>query len=176
MTYTKKGDNMETELFGGQKIFKSSQRIETYGTVDELNSAVGLAVAQLKHDDVKQELLKIQNHLHIICAEIANPGDDRPNSLKEDHVKFLEGLFDKYDKEIEPLNKFILPGGTVDGSKVHYLRTVSRRTEREIVRLSTMSTVNPEILKYINRLSDLFFVVARVLNRRDGYVEKNPEY
>jgi len=174
--YTGKGDNMETELFGGQKIFKSSQRIETYGTIDELNSVVGLLITKLKHDDIKDDMLEIQNHLHAACAEVANPKEDRQPLVKPENVSYLEQLCDKYQKELEPLTKFIIPGGSDSGSLLHFARTVARRTEREMVRFSTMSTVNPELLKYFNRLSDLLFILSRVANKRDGFVEKNPKY
>ncbi|MBU0530134.1 MAG: cob(I)yrinic acid a,c-diamide adenosyltransferase [Candidatus Aenigmatarchaeota archaeon] len=174
--YSKKGDNMETELFGGQKIFKSSQRIETYGTMDELNSILGVVASDLKHNDIKDEILEIQNHLHIICAEIANPDEKKEGIVKEDYVTYLEKLCDKHTQELEPLKKFILPGGTAAGATLHFARTVARRAEREIVRLSTMSTVNPEILKYINRLADLLFIFSRLVNKREGKPETSPKY
>lgn len=174
--YTKKGDKMETELFGGQKIFKSSQRIEAYGTIDELSGILGVVISRLEHEDVKKELLEIQNQLHIICAEIANPNEDKKHLIKEEHVKYLENLCDKFTNELKPLDKFIIPGGSHDGATMHFARTIARRAEREAVRFSTMSIINQEILKYLNRLSDLLFILSRTINQREGISEDNPKY
>ncbi|MFH1978689.1 MAG: cob(I)yrinic acid a,c-diamide adenosyltransferase [Candidatus Aenigmatarchaeota archaeon] len=170
--YTKTGDDGQTSTCTG-RTSKNSCLIEASGTIDELSSVIGATMAEVKHEDIDSLLAKIQNELQIICAELSSIGDYR---IKEDRTKYLEEMCDKYENELEPLTKFILPGGSKGGSLMHLSRTVARRAERVLVKLSEEARMNRETLKYLNRLSDLLFILARVVNKRDGITEKNPEY
>jgi cob(I)alamin adenosyltransferase len=159
------------------RVSKTSARIEAYGTVDEANSVVGM-VRPSGCEDVDEKLELIQNHLHIIQAEFSNPDaeDEDVPHIREEHVDRLETWMDEYDVELEPLDRFILPGGSEAGAHLHHARAVVRRAERRAVELATDNPVNATAVAYLNRLSDALFVFARVVNAREGVPEESPEY
>src|SRR3972149_9231567 len=168
--YTKTGDRGQTSLFGGKRVWKNSQRVATYGSLDELNSSVGFAISFTSNKKVKKVLENIQNDLLNIGAQLANPKKIGANTAKvlifaKEKTLSLEKLIDQYDSEIEPLRTFILPGGTRAAAALHFARSTSRRVERMLISLYKKETINPHILVFINRLSDLLFVLARYLNK-----------
>lgn len=167
--YTKTGDKGMTSLFGGERVLKSSLRVEAYGCVDELNSLLGVIVASLKVQPLKKELILIQNDLLDIGSALANPKMKRIKL--EDRVASFEKIIDQLTQKIPELRNFILPGGGKAGSLLHFSRTVARRTERIIVQLSKKENIDNSILIYFNRLSDLLFTMARYAN----YKEKKKE-
>ena len=181
--YTRTGDTGSTRLVGGKKVAKDAARIAAYGTIDELNSVVGLA--RVFNDDLKQELpaakqlddifRQLQNELFDLGSELATPSDFSYEGMfrvGEQEVKGLERLIDSCQKDLEPLNSFILPGGGKVGGFLHQARTVCRRAERDILRLSREEEVSPWPLTYVNRLSDLLFVLSRWVSHKLG----EPEY
>jgi cob(I)alamin adenosyltransferase len=159
------------------RVSKASPRIEAYGTVDEVNAIVG-SVRPTGHDDVDDQLREIQNHLHVLQADFANPEPDTDDPVIElRHVELLEDWMDAHDADLEPLQSFILPGGSEAGARLHRARAVCRRAERRAVALADAEDdVNDRALVYLNRLSDAFFTLARVVNGRDGVPEESPEY
>lgn len=172
MVYTGRGDRGKTDLASGERVSKDSERIEAYGTVDELNSIVGIAAAKSQR---KQEVLEdIQNDLHVLQAELANREPEQ--KVESENVKRLEELCDRYQSECPPLRDFVLAGGTEPASFLHLARSVSRRAERNIVKLDHKEGTREEVLAYINRLSDAFFMMARHENAEEGVEEKNPAY
>lgn len=175
--YTGRGDDGDTDLLDQTRISKASPRIEAYGTVDELNALIGRA-RPTGYDDLDDDLRTVQNHLHIIQADLSNPDpDDESPTITPDHVATLEDWMDAYDDELDPLQSFILPGGGDPGARLHHARTVSRRAERRIVALQTDDDrVNDTVQIYVNRLSDLLFTLARVANNRDDIPEESPTY
>jgi cob(I)alamin adenosyltransferase len=175
--YTGRGDEGMTDLRDMSRVSKTSPRIEAYGTVDEVNSLVGM-VRPSGYDDLDEKLEAIQNHLHIIQADFANPDADDPDTphIEEHHVGKLEDWMDDFDDELEPLQSFILPGGSGPGAKLHHARSVCRRAERRAVALAADEPVNDASVAYLNRLSDALFVLARVVNKREGVPESPPEY
>lgn len=164
--YTKTGDRGQTGLFSGIRVSKASLRIEAIGTVDELNSIIGLVISQIPNSksQITNELIKIQKDLFEIGAALANPRK-KINLLKR--VKDFEKKIDKMTKELPPLFNFIIPGGGRAGSSLHLARTVSRRAERRIVGLSSKEKVQSDVIVYINRLSDLFLTMSRFINHRE---------
>ena len=162
--YTKTGDIGETSLFGGRRVSKSDLRIETYGTTDELNSWIGL-IRDINTNEQERELLKeIQDRIFTIGAELAADPDNqklKTPDLHEEDIEALEKAIDAMDAVLEPLRNFILPGGHVHVSYCHIARTVCRRSERLAVLLHKESEVHPLIIKYLNRLSDYLFTLAR---------------
>lgn len=169
--YTRTGDAGETGLIGGQRVPKDDPRVDAYGTVDELNAVLGVARCYLENlPDLDALLEQFQNELFDIGAELASPPERATQfqSIEERHITALENAIDRLENELEPLRQFILPGGTLASAYLHLARTVCRRAERQVVHLSRISTVNAAIIKYLNRLSDLLFVMARVANRRAG--------
>ncbi|MBK7981557.1 MAG: cob(I)yrinic acid a,c-diamide adenosyltransferase [Ignavibacteriae bacterium] len=165
--YTKTGDDGSTSLFGGTRVQKNNIRINAYGTIDELNSVIGIAVSGDINDEIKFELENIQNVLFQIGSELASPENVKSNIIKrtsEEDVKNLETLIDKFDEKLPPLKNFILPGGNNSAAQLHFARTVCRRAERIIVELKEFELVSKNVLIYVNRLSDLFFVLARYHN------------
>lgn len=168
--YTKTGDSGETSILG-KRLKKSAQRIRAIGTVDELNSSLGLALAQTKNKTILSFGERIQNELFNIGATLANPNnikmEDVP-ALTEENVAQVEEIIDSLDSLVEPIRNFILPGGSLAAASFHQTRAVCRRAEREIVILTEGENINPFILKYLNRLSDLFFTIARYLNKESG--------
>lgn len=165
------GDKGETSLVGG-KISKDSERVETYGTIDELNSSIGLMASLSKFDDVNGHLKKIQNQLFVLGAELSNVTENGSSyKTSNEDVSWLERVSNEMELEIRPLNKFVLPGGSHLASAAHLSRSICRRAERRVVSLSKREEVNPEIIRYVNRLSDVLFVMARLINQRLGVEE-----
>ena len=176
--YTRKGDDGETDLRSGERVSKSSRRIEAYGTVDEANGRVGSAAVRVEDEDVLDALETVQNGLFKTQADLANTDKDEedPRVTNAD-VEKVEALIDAFDDELEPLTNFILPGGSHAGAALHEARSVVRRAERRVVALAEESgTDENEVLNYLNRVSDLLFVLARVVNSRAGVEEKPPTY
>jgi cob(I)alamin adenosyltransferase len=174
--YTGRGDAGRTDLRSADRVSKASARIEAYGTVDELNALVGRA-RPTGYDDADDQLREIQNHLHVIQADLANPEPDADDpQVEADHAQQLEEWMDAYDEELEPLTDFVLPGGGDAGARLHHARTVCRRAERRTVALADQEDINENVRTYLNRLSDALFVLARVVNQRDDVPEENPTY
>ncbi len=163
--YTKTGDDGTTGLANGERVDKSSIRVETMGNLDELNSLIGVIEASDIPDDISGYLLNIQHRLFDIGGEVATPGNatNSPTSVER-----LEELIETYNSDLPALKEFVLPGGSLSASICHLARSVCRRSERSLVELSHTEYINPESLKYINRLSDLLFVFARTLNQEKG--------
>ncbi|MBI2430881.1 MAG: cob(I)yrinic acid a,c-diamide adenosyltransferase [Candidatus Levybacteria bacterium] len=160
--YTKTGDKGETSLFGGKRVSKASLRVEAYGTVDELNSAIGVVLAKMEN----KELSNIQNDLFLIGTMLANPKAKIVTGLQK-RVEEFETLIDRMTSKLPELRNFILPGGGTTGSLLHVARTVCRRAERRVVALSQKEKVDRAILMYFNRLSDLLFTMARYVNHKE---------
>ena len=174
--YTGRGDEGETDLRDMSRVSKSSHRIEAYGSVDEANALLG-TVRPTGHDDVDDLLEAIQNHLHIVQADLANPDPDPDDpQVESDHTETLEDRIDAFDEELEPLQSFILPGGGEAGAALHHARAVARRAERRVVDLARSEPINEAVVTYLNRLSDLLFTLGRVVNARDGEPEESPTY
>ena len=176
--YTGRGDEGMTDLRDASRVPKTSPRIEAYGTVDEANALVG-AVRPTGYDDVDEMLAGVQNHLHVVQADLANPdpGGDDPR-VRDEHVDRLESWIDQADEELDPLRSFVLPGGGESGAKLHHARAVCRRAERRTVALAAggEADVNEVTIAYLNRLSDALFTFARLVNKRDGVPEESPTY
>ncbi len=172
--YTRTGDRGETGLFGGGRSPKSSLRVEAYGAVDELNAFLGLAVAVLDGKGPAERLRAIQHDLFAIGSRLSAPpereGRRRPSlpDVPESRIGQMEEWMDGADADLEPLRAFVLPGGSRAAAHLHVCRTVCRRAERAVVRLAREEEVDDGILAYLNRLSDLLFVLARLENRRAG--------
>jgi cob(I)alamin adenosyltransferase len=175
--YTGRGDEGLTDLRNMDRVSKASARIEAYGTVDEVNALVGV-VRPTGHEDIDTQLREIQNHLHIVQADFANPAPDEDDpAVREEHVQQVEDWIDGWETELDPLESFILPSGSVPGAKLHHARSVCRRAERRAVAFaSEEASVNETAIVYLNRLSDALFTLARVVNRREGVREENPTY
>ena len=163
--YTRTGDGGTTGLADGSRVAKDTARIEAMGAVDELNSALGLLLAEPLPEDLKGDLAGVQHDLFDLGGELSVPGHA---ILGERHVARLEALIENLNAALPPLKEFILPGGSRAASLAHVARTVCRRAERRLVTLSHAEAVAPSLLQYLNRLSDLLFVLARTLNRRAG--------
>jgi cob(I)alamin adenosyltransferase len=162
--YTRTGDTGQTALFGGKRVSKDDARIEAYGTVDELNSFIGLARATWPESPVDAELERIQNDLFDVGAQLAAPGSDRFSGAHPNRIEELEGAIDHAERELTPLTNFILPGGSAAAAQLHVARTVCRRAERIVVSLG--SEAPQGTIVYLNRLSDFLFVAARFVNAR----------
>ena len=173
---TRVGDKGETSLVGGTMTSKASARVDSYGEVDELNSVIGLVRALLKDAEIDQVLGGIQNDLFTVGADLASPMSVEVPRISEAFVARLEAVSDNFLPEIGPLTEFILPGGSDAGAMLHVARTVARRAERRAVGLSQTEEVNPEVIVYLNRLSDVLFNLARVVNRRVGVPEKLADF
>jgi cob(I)alamin adenosyltransferase len=174
--YTKSGDAGETSLVDGSRVSKADPRVAAYGDVDELNSWLGLARVGLADQQLDEALTKIQNELFIVGADLASPISIEVPRIKDEQILELEKLIDDLLEELEPLQEFILPGGAKFGAMLHLARTVARRAERSVVALGAASEINEGALRYLNRLSDLLFVMARVANKREGIKEKAAEF
>ncbi|WP_022834794.1 cob(I)yrinic acid a,c-diamide adenosyltransferase [Salisaeta longa] len=176
--YTRTGDDGTTALFGGERVRKGHPRIDAYGTVDEVNSFVGLARAHLQaslgNDRLDAVLSDVQNDLFVVGADLATPTDAKPvvPRVKVAHVDVLEAHIDAFEDDLPALKNFILPGGTPGAAALHTARTVCRRAERLGVQASASTPLNEHALTYLNRLSDLFFVLARWANRQAGTREE----
>lgn len=174
--YTKRGDRGKTSFFGdsSKQRFKDEQRIISYGTVDELNSTIGVVLSNLRQKSTHSKiLLNIQSELLEIGSELATAPRKKPVfRMDESKVKRLEETIDALEEKLPELKNFILPGGSRAGASLHLARTICRRAEREAVRLSRKERVNPQIMVYLNRLSDLLFVLARSVNKAERKTEK----
>jgi len=174
--YTKTGDGGETGLFGGGRIPKDSLRVAAYGEVDELNAALGLARALDPLEFADAVLQSIQRSLFTIGAQLATPDPDKLHkalsrsgaAIGESDIAALEDVIDDHEARLEPLKNFILPGGAPKAAALHLARTVCRRAERAVVALARDEQISPAILRYLNRLSDLLFVLARAVNAHAG--------
>jgi len=170
--YTRRGDDGSTGLFGGPRVRKDDLRVAAYGDVDELNSALGVAREELPEGDLRTLLDELQSELFTLGAQLATP--DASAAPKEiprivaQQTDRLEREIDRLTEELPPMRNFILPGGSRAGATLHLCRTVCRRAERKMVELAESSPVPPEALAYVNRLSDLLFVMARAANLRAG--------
>jgi cob(I)alamin adenosyltransferase len=172
--YTKTGDKGDTSLIGGQRVPKDALRIETYGTVDELNAALGIVLADNANERITDILTNIQNRLFDLSADLATPRSSGSKSIKRIEAKdahSLEETIDSLESHLKPLKSFILPGGSPIAARIHFARTVCRRTERAVVRLSRNEDIGESITIYLNRLSDLLFVLARYANHVAGVQE-----
>lgn len=192
--YTRTGDKGTTSLFGGQRVAKNSPRVEAYGTIDELNSVLGLAIAQIQNsirqmaDKIQNDNLKLQNQLieiqkdlFEIGAYLATPRDttiDKGKKIRKEltgylsqRVKKMEKTIDDLTLELAPMKTFILPGGGINGSFLHLARAISRRAERRVVALANQEEVEESLLIYLNRLSDLLFTMARFVNKKEDKEE-----
>ena len=173
--YTRKGDRGETSLFGGTRVLKDSLRIESYGCVDELNSVLGVARSSNAPKDVDSILETVQNDLFVLGADLATPLARNAKKVKRielAHVEGLENTIDRLDASLQPLDSFILPGGSLLGAQLHIARTICRRAERFVVRLSKKEKIGEMPVMYLNRLSDCLFVLARYANKVTGAQEK----
>ncbi|MFQ5940814.1 MAG: cob(I)yrinic acid a,c-diamide adenosyltransferase [Nitrososphaerales archaeon] len=168
--YTKGGDKGDTSLIGGKRVPKSSVRINAYGNVDELNASIGIAISFIDDNEVKKLLEQIQNELFIVGSDLADPSypESVNNSprVNDALVKQMENIIDKYDQEVGAIQFFILPGGSKEAALLHLARGIARRAERNCVELSNVEKINPTIITYLNRLSDLLYTLARVMNKR----------
>jgi cob(I)alamin adenosyltransferase len=172
--YTKTGDQGTTSLFGGKRVSKAELRIETYGTVDELNSFLGVVRDQEVNQKRKAALVEIQDRLFTMGSMLATePGETNVKipSLREEDVQFLEGEIDTMEETLSPMRSFVLPGGHQSVSFCHVARTVCRRAERLTISLNTVEPVDPLIIKYLNRLSDYLFVLSRKMSAELGAEE-----
>jgi cob(I)alamin adenosyltransferase len=170
--YTKTGDDGNTGLQGNLRISKSHPRIISYGTVDEANAALGIVLANSLDDDIVKILTEIQNDLFLVGADLSNSNlNDMKNRVSLDKIEKLEQYIDQFESELPPLTNFILPGGDISAAQLHYVRTVVRRAETLVVQLSEKDEINANCIKYLNRLSDLFFVMGRLINKR----KNNPD-
>jgi len=179
--YTKSGDEGETSLIYGRRIAKDDTRVDTYGTCDEANSTIGLALALLPDNEgwhqVRLAGQRIQRDLFDVGRDLATPEDKREGFyINEEDVKVLERLIDTFDAQLPPLQRFVLPGGHPAAAAFHQARTVTRRAERTVVALARVQSVQPWIRKYLNRLSDLLFVLARLVNARTGVAEPSVSF
>lgn len=168
--YTRGGDRGQTSLGGGQRVSKAAQRIEAFGTVDELNSQLGTALASGLDGTIASLLAAIQNDLFHLGSDLCFPEADKQAHpvprIEERHVRTLEGAIDEMSAELGPLANFILPGGSPGAAQLHVARTVCRRAERAVVSLASEEPVGEWTIPYLNRLSDALFVMARLENRR----------
>lgn len=163
--YTRTGDKGETGLYDGGRVSKHILRVEAYGEVDELNSHIGLARTQIKDEDLTEALLKVQKDLFVVGGELATRNaDSKIPRISNIDLEMIEEITDRLNDKLEPLRRFILPGGSIAASQLQIARTVCRRAERRIVALSKVEPIGQLILQYLNRLSSLLFVMARTAN------------
>ena len=167
--YTKTGDGGNTGLQGDFRIAKSHPRIIAYGTVDEANAAIGIVLTNTLDKDVNEVLSQIQNDLFLLGSDLSNQNlNDLKNRISLEMVENLEGFIDTFESELSPITNFILPGGNMAAAQVHQVRTIVRRAETLVVKLSDKNEINSNCIKYLNRLSDLMFVMGRLINKRNG--------
>ena len=179
--YTKTGDKGETALYGGTRVSKASARVESYGTIDELNSFIGFAKTEINDEKVLAQVKKIQFDLFTVGSESATPTDKLTLAngksrlslmISETEIEELEIWMDDFEEELQPLQYFILPGGGKAATSLHICRTVCRRAERSLVFLNESEKVRPELIKYLNRLSDYLFVLARYMSKINNESEE----
>jgi len=173
--YTRTGDDGGTALFGGARVSKASLRVDAYGTIDELNSSIGVARSLSLPEAIDLELATIQSELFDLGAELATVPEKRekltlPTIEAEDTAR-LESAIDALDASLEPLTTFVLPGGTKGAAALHLSRTIARRAERVVVELASTEPVRDELVRYVNRLSDLLFTMARSANAQAGVAD-----
>lgn len=173
--YTKTGDKGETSIIGGFRVKKCCERLEAYGTVDELSSHLGLLISMLPDGDDRTLLIRIQNNLFNVCSNLATDQSQTPlhdsAKLADGEIEVLEHEVDRMMKMLPERQGFVLPGGTQAAAQAHVCRTVCRRAERRIVALSEVAIISPEIQQYVNRLSDYLFVLAKIINFNAGVSE-----
>ena len=168
--YTRTGDKGETGLFGGERVSKSNLRLNAYGSIDELNSFLGLAITEVTSKEIIDVLTDLQNKLFVLGADLAAPETEKNKKLKvtrlpESYIKDTEQAIDQFDAGLDELKNFILPGGSKGSALLHICRTISRRAEREVVALKNAEHIGENIIIFLNRLSDLFFVLSRFENK-----------
>jgi cob(I)alamin adenosyltransferase len=174
--YTRTGDAGDTGLYGGQRVRKDNCRVEAYGTVDEANAVLGIVATQLENDtELREVIYTLQRELFTVGADLATPLERDSQKatvprIEGSHIETLEGWIDRLEESLEPLRNFILPGGTPAAASLHLARTVVRRAERAVVTLldEDPEQTNPDTLRYLNRVADLLFVLARSANQRAG--------
>lgn len=170
--YTKTGDNGTTGLFDGSRISKANIRVDTYGTIDELNTIIGIVLSEEQNIEIKTDLQKICNILFVLASDIAYPINNTSTKtitrIEETNIQWIENLIDNYTLSLPVLNNFILPGGCRAAAHLHHARTVCRRAERLAVELNSDVLINNSALKFLNRLSDYLFVAARYSNLKAG--------
>lgn len=159
--YTRTGDKGTTGLYTGERVSKTSARVEAYGTLDEINSALGLARASVQRGDVRETILNVQKLLMSMMADVASLNLPQPY-ITEEHVKLFESTIDTFDGMLQPLSHFLIPGETLGAAALDIARTTTRRAERQLLRLAAEEAVNPQLLICVNRLSDLCFILGRV--------------
>ena len=171
--YTRTGDKGKTSLIGGKRVSKTHQRLEAYGTIDELNAHIGLLLAQLPADESERAtLLQVQNILFVVGAQLATPPEVTGTlAVSAEMLSTLEEAIDRIDAGLPPLKAFVLPGGTQAASQCHVCRTVCRRAERRVLALASRATIPSELTSYLNRLSDYLFVLSRKINNEQGMQE-----
>jgi cob(I)alamin adenosyltransferase len=172
--YTKTGDGGETGLFRGPRVAKHDPRVEAYGNVDELNALLGVLLPEIQTPEIREIISSLQQELFEVGADLATPPQQQEDSslrIPADLIENLEKSIDTFEEKLSPLQWFILPGGTRSAALLHYARTVCRRAERSVTFLKSHQEINPEVLRYLNRLSDLLFVLARVENQTAGTTE-----
>lgn len=166
--YTRTGDDGSTGLGDGSRVAKDSARVSAYGTVDEANSAIGIVLACDIPETVRTALVSVQHQLFDLGGELCIPGH---SAIFDADIQRLEDTLDGFNADLPALKDFILPGGGMAAAQAHLARTITRRAEREVVTLSHLDAVRPEAIRYLNRLSDLLFVLCRVLARHSGHGE-----
>jgi len=167
--YTKTGDDGKTSLFDNTRVWKSHDRIMSYGAIDELNSTLGIVLSMKLDNDLNEIVSKIQNDLFIVGSDLANPDmNNQEIRTTKKMVSILEDMIDKLENELSELTSFILPGGTILASIIHLARTIARRAETHVVALSQNEEITNESFIYLNRLSDLLFIIARTINKRNN--------
>jgi len=171
--YTKTGDKGETSLFGGERVGKNNVRIKAYGSLDELNSFIGLTLAKVKNKKIKEVLFNLQNKLFIVGSDLATPSTEKNKKLNiqrtpPEYINEVEKWIDDFSSDLDELKNFILPGGSEGAAFLHVCRTIARRAEREIVELKRNEQITENVIIFINRISDLFFVLSRFENKHSN--------
>lgn len=170
--YTKTGDDGTTGLQGDVRVSKSNPRIIAYGTIDEANAQLGVVLCNKLDKDIEDVLIRIQNELFVAGADLSNPDlEKKENRITSEMTINLENKIDEFESELEPLMNFILPGGISAAAQIHFARTIVRRAEICLAILAEKEEINQECLMYLNRLSDLLFVIGRVINKRSGKLD-----
>lgn len=176
--YTRTGDQGETGLFGGQRVAKNHPRVHAYGEVDELDAALGVCAAVCEDAELKSVLERLQGDLFVVGADLASPQEEGERvgrkiipRVTEGMAAALETLIDRYEEGVPPLRHFILPGGTLLAAQLHLARCVCRRAERAVIAASGREAIDPDVVVYLNRLSDLLFTLARAANHQAGQTE-----
>jgi cob(I)alamin adenosyltransferase len=169
--YTKTGDKGQTGLYDGTRVDKDSLRVESYGTIDELSSSLGFARNFVEDPEIVTIIFKLQRDLFDVAGELATLNKEKiPKSIKEEDVQYLENIIDHYMEKIPKVDKFIIPGSNKASAALHVSRTICRRAERRLLTLSRHENINPSLLKYINRLSDCIYSMARFIETDLIYV------